>query len=382
MLTVAALLSNGQTIMQPTYMIPPLPPAKEAVETLSVYKAHSRALGALSNLRGLAKSIPNQSILIDTIALQEAKASSEIENIVTSQDALYRREIFPEEFVSPEAKEVSLYRDALLLGFRKIESTGGLIPNSVLIDMFRLLMGRSNGFRSTPGTVLKNQATGTVVYVPPQDANEIVKLMTDLERFINDDSLSSLDPLIKMALIHHQFESVHPFPDGNGRIGRILNVLYLARTGLLDIPILYLSRFITRNKKDYYRFLQTVRETGDWESWIIYMLKGVEETSVTAARLIDDIRNLMENVKRRMRVDLPRIYSHDLLNNLFRYPYTRIEFVQRDLELKARQTASRYLDQLAEHGFVVKHRYGKRNYYVNSALLSLIVDASGDDSMT
>lgn len=363
--------------MDPDHQIPPLPPAAEGIETLHVYKAHSRALGALSNLKGLAKSIPNPNILIDTIVLQEAKASSEIENIVTSQDILYRKEVFPEESSSPEAKEVSLYRDALLLGFRKIRSTSGLIPNSVLIEMFRLLKNRSNGFRSTPGTVLKNEATGEVVYTPPQDANEIIALMTDLERFINDDSLSTLDPLIKMALIHHQFESIHPFPDGNGRIGRILNVLYLTRTGLLDSPILYLSRYINATKSEYYRLLQAVRETGDWESWLIYMLTGIAETSEATVRLVDDIRDLMASTKQRMRKDL-KIYSQDLLNNLFRHPYTRIEFVQRDLDLKARQTASRYLDQLTDHGFVEKRQYGKHNYYVNTPLLDLILDISGD----
>lgn len=364
--------------MHSAHKITSLPPATEDIETLPVYKAYSRALGALSNLKGLAKSMPNQAILIDTIALQEAKASSEIENILTSQDVLYRTEVFPEDSYHPEAKEVSLYRDALLLGFRKLKSTNGLIPNSALIDMFRLLKGRSNGFRSTPGTALKNQATGEIVYVPPQDANEIVALMTDLERFINDDSLSTLDPLIKMALIHHQFESIHPFPDGNGRIGRILNVLYLTRVGLLDSPILYLSLFINANKPDYYRLLQEVRETGDWESWIIYMLNGIAETSEATLRLVEGIRDQMASTKRRMRSVLPRIYSQDLLNNLFRHPYTRIEFVQEDLNLKARQTASRYLDQLTEHGFVDKHQHGKHNYYVNTALLGLIMEISGD----
>jgi len=204
--------------------------------------------------------------------------------------------------------------------------------------------------------------------------------MSALERFINDDELSDLDPLVKMALIHHQFESIHPFPDGNGRIGRILNVLYLTRTGLLDIPILYLSRHITRNKADYYRLLQAVRDTNGshdaWQDWLLYMLKGVADTSVTTLRLVEGIREQMATVKHRMRAELPKLYSQELLNNLFRHPYTRIEYVQNDLGLKARQTAAKYLDTLADHGFVTKHRAGKHNYYINPALVRLFLDVS------
>jgi Fic family protein len=199
--------------------------------------------------------------------------------------------------------------------------------------------------------------------------------MTALERFINDDDLSDLDPLIKMALIHHQFESIHPFPDGNGRIGRILTVLYLTRTGLLDIPVLYLSRFITRNKGDYYRHLQAVRDTGDWEPWIIYMLEAVAETSATTVEIVTGIRQQMTDVKLRLRGQLPKLYSQELLNNLFRHPYTRIEYLQKDLGI-SRQTAAKYLDTLAEHGFVEKHRSGKNNYFINVALVKLFLDVS------
>ena len=282
----------------------------------------------------------------------------------------------PDDPQSPAAKEVALYRDALRLGYARLGETGGLIPNSALIDMFRLLKGRSDGFRVTPGTALKNEQTGEIVFVPPQDAHEIVRHMTALERFINDDELSDLDPLIKMALIHHQFESIHPFPDGNGRIGRILNVLYLTRTGLLDIPVLYLSRFITRNKADYYRHLQAVRDTGDWESWVIYMLEAVAETSATTVEIVTGIRQQMADVKHRLREDLPKIYSQELLNNLFRHPYTRIEYLQNDLDV-SRQTAAKYLDTLAEQGFVEKHRSGKHNYFINVALVKLFLDVSG-----
>lgn len=362
-------------MLKPTYAIPALPPSAE-IETVPVLKALARASRALADLKGQAKTIPNQGILIDTLALQEAKASSEVENIVTTQDELFQADVFPDDPQSPAAKEVALYRDALRLGYARLGETGGLIPNSALIDMFRLLKGRSDGFRVTPGTALKNEQTGEIVFVPPQDAHEIVRHMTALERFINDDELSDLDPLIKMALIHHQFESIHPFPDGNGRIGRILNVLYLTRTGLLDIPVLYLSRFITRNKADYYRHLQAVRDTGDWEPWVIYMLEAVAETSATTVEIVTGIRQQMADVKHRLREDLPKIYSQELLNNLFRHPYTRIEYLQNDLDV-SRQTAAKYLDTLAEQGFVEKHRSGKHNYFINVALVKLFLDVSG-----
>lgn len=316
--------------------------------------------------------------MIDTLTLQEAKASSEVENIVTTQDELFQADLFPDDPQSPAAKEVARYRDALRLGLNRLVETGGLIPNSTLIDMFRLLKDRDDGFRVTPGTALKNERNGDIVFVPPQDANEILSLMTALERFVNDDALSDLDPMIKMALIHHQFESIHPFPDGNGRIGRILNVLYLTRTGLLDIPILYLSRHITRNKGDYYRLLQAVRDDGVWEEWLIFMLEGVAQTAKTTLRLVEGIGELMHEAKHRMRSEVPKLYSQELLNNLFRHPYTRIEYVQNDLNI-TRQTAARYLDTLAEHGFVDKHRAGKNNYFINTRLVRLLMAVSEED---
>ena len=268
----------------------PLPPAVE-LETVAVLRALAAANRALAELKGRAATIPNQGILIDTLALQEAKASSEIENIVTTQDELFQLGLFPDGLESGAAKEVARYRDALKLGLTQLLETGGLIRNATLIDMYRFLKARSDGFRSTPGTTLMNDRTGEVIYVPPQDRNEIITAMSSLEAFINDDEICQLDPLIKMALIHHQFESIHPFADGNGRIGRILNVLYLAKTGLLDIPILYLSHHINQHKAEYYRLLQSVREEGDWEAWVLYMLEAVEKTSRTTLALVEGIRH-------------------------------------------------------------------------------------------
>ncbi|MEY3767567.1 MAG: hypothetical protein RLZZ11_637, partial [Cyanobacteriota bacterium] len=337
----------------------PLPPPVE-LETVAVMRALAAANRALAELKGRAATIPNQGILIDTLALQEAKASSEIENIVTTQDELFQMDLFPDGLESGAAKEVARYRDALKLGLTQLLDTGGLIRNATLIDMYRFLKARSDGFRSTPGTALKNDRTGEVVYRPPQDRNEIIAAMSSLEAFINDDEL---------------FESIHPFADGNGRIGRILNVLYLTRTGLLDIPILYLSRHINQHKAEYYRLLQSVREEGEWECWVLYMLEAVEKTSRTTLALVEGIRKQMADVKQRMRTHLPKLYSQDLLNNLFRHPYTRIQFVRDDLRV-TRQTAAEYLEQLVEKGFLEKHKSGRSNYYINTALVALFLQVS------
>lgn len=358
------------------YQIPDLPPTVE-LETPAVLKALASASRALAELKGRAASIPNQGILIDTLALQEAKASSEIERIVTTQDDLFKADLFPEGPDSAAAKEVSRYRDALKMGFERLHETQGLIPNSILVDMFRLLKARTDGFRVTPGTALVDDF-GARVYVPPQDAQSIVDHMTALERFINDDDDSTLDALVKMAVIHHQFESIHPFPDGNGRIGRILNVLYLTRSGLLDTPILYLSRHITRTKADYYRLLQLVRDEAGleaWEAWTLYMLAAVENTARATLELVEGIREQMATMKRRLREEHPRLYSQDLLNNLFRHPYTRIDFLMNDLNV-TRQTAARHLDKLADTGFVQKHPAGRYNYFINVELVALFLRVS------
>ena len=365
-------------MLETTSKLGPLPPPVE-LETVPVLRALAVANRALAELKGLAVAIPNQGILIDTLSLQEAMASSEIENIVTTQDELFRADFSQNGPLSAAAKEVRLYREALKHGYQRMCDLGGIVINNTLIEMYRLLKSRSDGFRVTPGTKLKNDSTGEVVYVPPQDANEIVDLMSALERFINDDERCSLDPLIKMALIHHQFESIHPFSDGNGRIGRILNVLYLTRCNLLDTPILYLSRHINRTKGDYYRLLQAVRDAHDpqeaWQGWVLYILEAVTSTAETTLELVNGIREQMASIKHRMREELPRIYSQDLVNNLFRHPYTRIDFVARDVGV-TRQTAKRYLDTLAGSGFVEENRHGKQKYYINRPLVQLFVDVS------
>ena len=284
-------------MLKPTYRLPHLPLPFE-IETPAVLRETARAHRHLAELKGRAAAIPNQGILIDTLALQEAKASSEIENIVTTQDELFKLGLFADGLESPAAKEVALYRDALKRGHDRFCESSGIVSNNTLIELFQILKHTDARFRDSPGTALKNQNTGKIVYVPPQDANEIIEYMTRLEAFVNDDSLSALDPLVKMAVIHHQFESIHPFSDGNGRIGRILNVLYLTKSNLLEIPILYLSRFITENKSDYYRLLQKVRDVGDWEEWTLFMLRAVAETSIKTLELIEGMRLLMSDYKK------------------------------------------------------------------------------------
>ena len=360
-----------------TYVLPALPPAAD-LETPAVLRAAASAHRHLAELKGRARAIPNQGILIDTLALQEAKASSEIENIVTTQDELFRAGLSWADGTSPAAKEVANYVVALKRGFDQLHATQGVISNNTLIELFQVLKRTDERFRATPGTALRNDRTGAVVYVPPQDLAAIQTQMTALERFVNDDALSPLDPLVKMAVIHHQFESIHPFSDGNGRIGRILNVLYLTRVGLLEIPVLYLSRYVTAHKADYYRLLQAVRDDGDWEPWLLYMLDAVGTTSRQTLELIDGMGRLMADYKVRLRSHPTIKYSQDLLNNLFRHPYTRIEFLQADLDV-TRQTAAKRLDQLAEAGFVEKHQTGRNNYYINRPLVDLLMRMSEDE---
>lgn len=316
----------------------------------------------------MAASIPNQGILINTLGLQEAKDSSEIEDIVTTHDELFRGEAFLEGLSSPAAKEVVRYRQALRVGFEAVQESG-LLTNNHILRIQAKLEQNTAGFRKLPGTALKNN-TGSTVYTPPQKPEVIVALMHDLERFINDGDLFDADPLIKMALIHHQFESIHPFYDGNGRTGRIVNILYLAKQGLLDTPVLYLSRHIVRTKADYYRLLQDVRTHDVWEDWVIYMLTAVERTATEGIATIHAIKSLLLEVKHRIRAEY-RFYSQDPINNLFSYPYTKIEFIQDDLKV-SRLTATKYLNALVGGGFLHKQKIGRSNYYINLPLYRVL----------
>ncbi len=330
-------------------------------EATPILKKLALASRKLAEFKGVAATIPNQGILISTLGMQEAKDSSAIENIVITHDELFRDATFPQALNNPAAKEVLRYRQALNIGFENVCKTGLLTTNHIL--NIQVELERNNaGLRKLPGTALKD-GTGRTVYTPPQNSGDVVTLMRDLDCFINDDAMFDADPLIKMALIHHRFESIHPFYDGNGRTGRIINVLYLVKEGLLDIPVLYLSRHIVRTKSEYYRLLQEVRDKDAWEEWILYMLTAVEEIASEGVITIQAIRALLLDMKHRIRNQY-RFYSQDLINNLFSYPYTRIDFIRNDLKV-SRLTATKYLDQLVDGGFLHKQKIGRSNYYVN-----------------
>jgi len=348
-------------------------PTSFDLETKAVLKQAVKASRALAELKGISKTIPNQSILISTLPLLEAKDSSEIENIITTHDEIYKQEIFRQEIENPAAKEVSNYSEALRSGYEKVKQTG-LLTNNQILDIQAILEKNRAGYRKVPGTELKNQNTGETVYIPPQNPADIVRFMANLEKVINDPDFWLIDPLIKMAVVHHQFESIHPFYDGNGRTGRIINILFLVKEGLLDLPILYLSRYIIKNKKEYYSLLQKVRTEQAWEEWVLFVLTGVEETALFTSQLITQIRDLMQNYKQRIRSELGGIYSQDLLNNLFRHPYTKIEYLATELN-KTRQTAAKYLDQLVEKGFLRKQQIWRQNYYINDPLFNLFLKA-------
>ncbi len=337
-------------------------------ETPAILKKLASSSRKLAELKGLAVSIPNQGILINTLGLQEAKDSSEIENIVTTHDELFKDDVLPESFTNPAAKEVLRYRQALRIGYEQVRSSGMLTCNHILEIQCELERNNA-GFRKLPGTALKDGG-GRTVYTPPQHPAEIIELMHGLERFINESDLFDADPLIKMALIHHQFESIHPFYDGNGRTGRIVNVLYLVKEGLLDIPALYLSQHIVRHKADYYRLLQTVRDEDTWEDWVLYLLEAVELTAGQTINTVQAIKTALFDYKQRIRSSY-KFYSQDLINNLFTHPYTKTLFVQRDLGV-SRITATKYLDALADGGFVQKQKIGRGNYYINLALSAVL----------
>ena len=342
------------------------------LETVPVYRQLNQTSRILAELKARANLIPNHSILIGTLPWREAKASCAIENIITTYSDILQTGPRPQEAGSPQAREVALYRQSLMCGWRLMEKQGMIISTNTIIEMFRVLKQTDAGFRAVAGTRIVNQDTGAVVYTPPQHPDQVTALMGDLENFINRDELCNLDPLIKMAIIHHQFESIHPFSDGNGRIGRILNVLYLLRCGLLDYPVLYLSGPIVKSKNEYYRLLQQVRENGCWPEWVIYMLRAVAQAAAIESGMIADIHELMMATKQRMRISLPKIYSHELINTLFCYPYTRSEYVIRALGV-GRQTAAKYLNALARHGFVRKMKAGRINYFINDPLAQLLM---------
>ena len=338
-------------------------------ETPTILKALAEANRHLGELKGVSASMPNQGILVSTLKMQESQDSSAIENIITTQDALYKYRLRPANKNS-SAKEVHNYAGELDYGFHSLRYHH---PISIIniTDIQENIVGNNAGVRKQLGTQVINQRTGEVVYVPPEPS-EIQPLLDDLVAFINDPSISHLDPLIKMALIHHQFESIHPFADGNGRTGRVLNSLYLVQEKLLGAPILYLSCYINQTKGEYYHLLQTARDNKDqWEKWVVYLLEGVALTAQSTITLIQKINYLRYVQKRHIRFQYPRIYSQVLLNSLFQHLYTKIRFLMEDLSI-SRATATRYLDTLAKEGILEKSRLGRENYYLNIELIDVL----------
>ena len=359
------------------YIIPTLPLPYD-LETVAVLKQLNKANKKLAELKGIARTIPNENILISMLALQEARDSSAVENIVTTQDDLYQAGVSDNiRIINPATKEVLRYREAIFEGFEMVRKNK-ILSNNVIKKVQEKVKENNAGFLVSPSKALVNQSDGRVIYTPPQDINEVNEKMSNLEAFINDQELSSLDPLIKMAIIHHQFESIHPFGDGNGRTGRIVNILYLVITDLLDLPILYLSRYITHHKGEYYHLIQAIRDKNtdnakEWEEWILFILKGVEETAGNTIELVKGISQLMAEYKNVLRPIFDKAYKHELINNLFFHPYTKIEYMQHDMIVQ-RKTAAKYLDKIVETGLLEKVKKGRENYYINVKLCNLFLN--------
>lgn len=344
-----------------------LPPEGD-IESKTVLKQLNKATRALAELKAYAEVIPNKEILISTIALQEAKASSEIENIITTNDSLYKAMATTESKIDANTKEVLQYREALWYGIKLIEEKE-LITTNMIIEIQQILEGNRGGIRKLPGTALKNALTGETVYTPPSGEELIRKLLANLEEYYNipDD----IDSLIKLAVTHYQFEAIHPFYDGNGRTGRILNILYLLKEGLLDSPILYLSSYIIRNKKEYYELLNKVTKDNDWESWIIYMLKAIEFTSKETLITAKEIKNLIDATIDFVKEKEPKIYTKELIEFIFKEVYLKANQLV-DNGLSSRKTVVKYLKALEEIGVLQSEKVGREVIYINTALFNLL----------
>lgn len=346
----------------PYNALPLIPPDLEHIETRNVLKACISARAAIAELKTAGELIPDQGLLINILPMLEAKDSSRIENIVTTSDRLFQY-ADREEGADPATKEALRYRTALYDGYNHLSSYP--LCTNTAVAICTNLRAVQTDIRKTPGTVLRDH-NNSVVYTPPVGEDVIRNLLANWERFIHGDD--DVDPLVKMAIAHYQFECIHPFPDGNGRTGRILNILYLIQAGLLSLPILYLSRFILERRDDYYTLLRRVTEHGDWEAWIVFMLEAVENTSRWTTDKISVVRELITNTTEYVREKLPKIYTHELIQALFAQPYCRIEnLVERGVA--KRQTASTYLKQLVKIGVLEEMSAGREKLYLNTRLL-------------
>lgn len=350
----------------PYNRLPILPP-KTNLETTKVLRKTINASRALAQLNGLLTNLPNPTLFLDTIHLQEAKASSEIENIITTNDDLYKSLVADKKFGNPATKEVINYKEALWNGLQQIE-TRPFISTNLCVEIVQSIKKNTAGIRTTPGTALKN-TNGETIYTPPTGEAVIREKLNNLETFINGED--AIDPLIKMALMHYQFEAIHPFSDGNGRTGRILLLLYLKIEKLLDTPAIYLSEYIIKNKADYYMKLRMVTENNDWEGWILYMLEMVEYTAKKGLERLRNVTSLMEQMATEIKETLPKVYTKELVEILFRLPYTKRQFLI-DAKLGTPKTVGNYLMELEKYGFLISEKVGKEKLYLNHKLMAVL----------
>ena len=354
--------------LKPYNELPPLPPSIE-VETKTVLKKAISAGRALAELKGLGQTLPDQAMLLNSVVLQEAKDSSEIENIVTTNDALYEALTANTTATDRATKEVLRYRQAMWQGFDAVKKEPRL-TTELFIHIVQTIKEDSAGIRNAPGTFIGNPRTNKVVFTPPEGESIIRNKLSDLEDFIHADD--QLDPLVKLAMIHYQFEAIHPFFDGNGRTGRIINILYLVLQGMLDIPVLYMSKYIMEHKGQYHSLLREVTGQSSWEPWIIFILDAVEETATHTRNRIIDIRVLLDDTLALAKQRLPaRMYSKELVEILFQQPYTKGQFIV-EAGIAERQTAAEYLKELEQIGILRSKRIGRENLYLNVELYKLL----------
>ncbi len=355
---------------QPFNSLPDLPPASN-LETPEIFKLTIKANKLLAELKGYCQTLPNPNLLLNTIVLQESKESNAIENIVTTQDELYKATLhITDRIKNPAAKEVIQYREATYWGLKQIEKNG-LITTNLLVGIMQKLRDTNDNIRKNTGTKLANPTSNAVVYTPPEGEDIIRQKLAELERFINDDSYSDLDPLIKMALIHYQFEAIHPFSDGNGRTGRILNVLYLTSKNLLGLPVLYLSRYIIQNKSDYYRLLREITENRNWAGWIKFVLQGVAETAAITLKKINTILELKMAAQPVIKAALKSSFTKELVDLLYSYPYIKTSVLE-EFGIAKRQTAAEYLKKIETAGLLTSIKLGKEVYYINQGLMKIL----------
>lgn len=354
----------------PYNVLPDLPPGVN-LETPEIFRLTIQANKLLAELKGYCQTLPNPNLLLNTIVLQESKESSAIENIVTTQDELYKATLnLSDRIKNPAAKEVIQYREAMYWGLEQMQKTG-LITTNLLVGIMQKLRATNDSIRKNTGTKLANPVTGNVVYTPPEGENLLREKLAALEKFINDDELNHLDPLIKMALIHYQFEAIHPFSDGNGRTGRILNVLFLINKGLLGLPVLYLSYYIIQNKATYYRLLREVTENQNWVEWVNFIVKGVGVTAELTLHKIAAILQLKADADTLLKQTLKSSYTRELTDLLFSYPYIKIKILE-DYGIAKRQTAGEYLKKIELAGLLTSIKIGKETYYINHGLMNIL----------